>query len=70
MVFASYKPLDTCKWTQNYHRYPAEFIPQLVENLIDEYVSNKNVHINEILTINYETLKEIEKIFNNSEIKI
>jgi len=34
--FADCKPSDTGKWTHNYHRYPAKFIPQLVEKLIDE----------------------------------
>jgi len=37
--FAKYKPSDTSKWTHGYHRYPAKFIPQLVERLIDEYIS-------------------------------
>ena len=36
--FIEYKPSDTGKWTHNYHRYPAKFIPQLVEKLIDEYI--------------------------------
>ena len=45
--FVGYKPSDTGKWTHNYHRYPAKFIPQLVEKLIDEYVSNENAHIND-----------------------
>jgi len=45
--FAGYKPSDTGKWTHDYHRYPAKFIPQLVEKLIDEYVSNKDAHIND-----------------------
>lgn len=45
--FEGYKPSDTNKWTHNYHRYPAKFIPQLVERLIDEYISNKNAHIND-----------------------
>jgi hypothetical protein len=39
-AFIGYKPSDTGKWTHNYHRYPAKFIPQLVERLIDEYISN------------------------------
>ncbi|MEW6068049.1 MAG: hypothetical protein AB1610_07150 [Nitrospirota bacterium] len=29
--FIEYKPSDTCKLTHCYHRYPAKFIPQLVE---------------------------------------
>jgi DNA modification methylase len=45
--FAEYKPSDTSKWTHGYHRYPAKFIPQLVEKLIDEYISAENVHIND-----------------------
>ncbi len=31
-----YKPSERGKWTHSYHRYPAKFIPQLVEKLIDE----------------------------------
>ena len=31
--FIEYKTSDTNKWTHNYHRYPAKFIPQLVERL-------------------------------------
>ena len=34
--FEEYKPSDTGKWTHDYHRYPAKFIPQLVEKLIEE----------------------------------
>lgn len=45
--FVEYKPSDTGKWTHDYHRYPAKFIPQLVEKLIDEYISNENAHIND-----------------------
>jgi DNA modification methylase len=45
--FVRYKPSDTGKWTYGYHRYPAKFIPQLVEKLIEEYVSNKDAHIND-----------------------
>ncbi|MDD5693591.1 MAG: DNA methyltransferase [Patescibacteria group bacterium] len=45
--FVEYKPSDTGKWTHDYHRYPAKFIPQLVEKLIDEYVSEKVAHIND-----------------------
>ncbi len=32
--FEECKPSDTGKWTHDYHRYPAKFIPQLVERLI------------------------------------
>lgn len=45
--FIEYKPSDTGKWTHNYHRYPAKFIPQLVEKLIDEYIHEKDAHIND-----------------------
>ncbi|MGQ9805746.1 MAG: DNA methyltransferase [Chlorobiales bacterium] len=45
--FANYKPSQTGKWTHDYHRYPAKFIPQLVEKLLDEYVLNKDAHIND-----------------------
>lgn len=45
--FREYKPSDTGKWTHDYHRYPAKFIPQLVERLIDKYVSDKEAHIND-----------------------
>lgn len=45
--FAGYKPSDTGKWTHSYHRYPAKFIPQLVDKLIDEYIAHKEAHIND-----------------------
>ncbi len=45
--FAGFKPSDTGKWTHCYHRYPAKFIPQLVEKLIDEYIANEDAHIND-----------------------
>lgn len=45
--FVEYKPSDTGKWTHDYHRYPAKFIPQLVEKLIDEYVSAEGGHVND-----------------------
>ncbi len=45
--FEGYKPSDTGKWTHDYHRYPAKFIPQLVEKLIDEYIPYKDAHIND-----------------------
>jgi DNA modification methylase len=45
--FAESKPSDTSKWTHGYHRYPAKFIPQLVEQLVVEYVSGHEVHIND-----------------------
>ncbi len=46
-TFAEYKPSDTGKWTHSYHRYPAKFIPQLVEKLINEYVFSENAHIDD-----------------------
>lgn len=45
--FIGYKPSDTGKWTHSYHRYPAKFIPQLVERLIDEYIFSEEAHIND-----------------------
>jgi hypothetical protein len=45
--FEGCKPSDTGKWTHDYHRYPAKFIPQLVERLIIEYISHKEAHIND-----------------------
>jgi DNA modification methylase len=46
--FEGYKTSDTGKWTHNYHRYPAKFIPQLVEKLIDEYIVGQDeAHIND-----------------------
>ena len=46
-AFAEANPSDTGKWTHNYHRYPAKFIPQLVERLIDKYIRIKDAHIND-----------------------
>jgi DNA modification methylase len=45
--FDGFKPSDTGKWTHCYHRYPAKFIPQLVETLIQEYILSENAHIND-----------------------
>ena len=45
--FAECKPSDTGKWTHDYHRYPAKFIPQLVEKLIGEYITDSHAHIND-----------------------
>ncbi|MEJ5350296.1 MAG: DNA methyltransferase [Melioribacteraceae bacterium] len=45
--FTEFKPSDTNKWTHGYHRYPAKFIPQLVEKLVDEYIPYKKAHIND-----------------------
>jgi len=44
---SKFKPSETGKWSHGYHRYPAKFIPQLVEKLIDEYVSTEDAHIND-----------------------
>ncbi len=45
--FNEFKPSDTGKWTHGYHRYPAKFIPQLVERLIDTYITNGTAHVND-----------------------
>ncbi len=45
--FNEYKRSETSKWTNCYHRYPAKFIPQLVEKLMDEYIHINNAHIND-----------------------
>ena len=45
--FAGCKPSDTGKWSHSYHRYPAKFIPQLVEKLFDEYITNSEAHVND-----------------------
>jgi len=46
--FAEYSRADTTKWTHGYHRYPAKFIPQLVEKLFDEYLPKSGgLHIND-----------------------
>lgn len=47
--FIEYKPSDTSKLTHCYHRYPAKFIPQLVERLMDEYlIGIKEPHVNDL----------------------
>jgi len=47
--FIEYKPSDTSKLTHCYHRYPAKFIPQLVEKLMDEYLTGvKEPHVNDL----------------------
>jgi len=43
----SFNCSQTGKWSHSYHRYPAKFIPQLVEKLIDEYIHSENAHIND-----------------------
>ena len=45
--FSNCKPSDTGKWTHGYHRYPAKFIPQLVERLMDDYITNGTANIND-----------------------
>jgi len=45
--FEGATPSQTGKWTHDFHRYPAKFIPQLVEKLIDEYVQTTDAHIND-----------------------
>lgn len=45
--FAAYKPSETGKWTHSYHRYPAKFIPQLVEKLFETYLTSETAHIND-----------------------
>ena len=44
--FREAKPSDTGKWTHDYHRYPAKFIPQLVERLFDEYLPTRDARVN------------------------
>lgn len=47
--FIEYKPSETSKLTHCYHRYPAKFIPQLVERLMDEYlIGIKEPHVNDL----------------------
>jgi hypothetical protein len=47
-AFDEYKPSERGKWSHSYHRYPAKFIPQLVEKLMDEYLNGRNeAHIND-----------------------
>ena len=45
--FKDYTPSQKGKWSHCYHRYPAKFIPQLVEKLIDEYIDSEDAHIND-----------------------
>lgn len=45
--FKGCKPSDTGKWTHGYHRYPAKFIPQLVERLMDTYITNGVASVND-----------------------
>ncbi len=45
--FEGCTPSQTGKWTHDFHRYPAKFIPQLVEKLMDEYIQSTDAHIND-----------------------
>lgn len=45
--FADCTRKDTAKWTHGYHRYPAKFIPQIVEKLFDEYLTEDDCHVND-----------------------
>ena len=45
--FEACKPSDTGKWTHGYHRYPAKFIPQLVERLMEEYLDSGDANVND-----------------------
>lgn len=45
--FSEYKPSDTGKWTHGYHRYPAKFIPQLVEKLMDTFIKSETASVND-----------------------
>jgi len=45
--FEGVKPSETGKYTHDYHRYPAKFIPQLVEKLLSEYIKSNEAHIND-----------------------
>ena len=47
-TFSDCSRSDTTKWSHGYHRYPAKFIPQLVEKLFDEHLSKSDcAHIND-----------------------
>ena len=47
--FAGTTPSQTSKLTHCYHRYPAKFIPQLVEKLMDEYLIGYGpFHVNDL----------------------
>ncbi len=45
--FAECTRSDTNKWTHGYHRYPAKFIPQIVERLFDAYLPTGTAHVND-----------------------
>jgi DNA modification methylase len=40
-AFAHCSPAETSRLTHGYHRYPAKFIPQLVDLLLDEYLPSQ-----------------------------
>lgn len=47
--FEGTTPSQTSKLSHCYHRYPAKFIPQLVEKLMDEYLTEHgSFHINDL----------------------
>jgi hypothetical protein len=47
--FEGITPSQTSKLTHCYHRYPAKFIPQLVEKLLDEYIIGYgSFHVNDL----------------------
>ena len=47
--FEGTTPSQTSKLTHCYHRYPAKFIPQLVEKLMDEYLIGFGpFHVNDL----------------------
>ena len=47
--FEGTTPSQTSKLTHCYHRYPAKFIPQLVEKLLDEYsIGYGSFHVNDL----------------------
>lgn len=47
--FEGTTPSQTSKLSHCYHRYPAKFIPQLVEKLMDEYLTERgSFHVNDL----------------------
>ena len=45
--FSSVSSRETGKSTHGYHRYPAKFIPQLAETILDNYTDKENAHVND-----------------------
>ncbi len=43
--FKDTKPSERAKWSHGYHRYPAKFIPQLVEKLLEEYIEKNQTKV-------------------------